>query len=693
LPDADSYDNKRRREGERQRRAARDAQDIAPLPPCLDPLGRADGDASFKTFCELNFPERFSLAWSRNHLQAIEQIEKVCSEGGLYALAMPRGSGKTTLCETAVLWATFTARRRFALLLGADRASSAKLLESIKSELERNELLLSRYPEIVYPIHQLEGITSRANGQKLHGERTLIGWKGNQIILPTVPGSPASGAVIAVRSILGAIRGLKIAGPAGQQLRPDLFLLDDPQTDASARSKKQTDSRIATITAVLRFLSGPGVRMSGLMPCTIIRRGDLAAQFLDRDQHPEWHGAITKLLDALPTRDAMDLWREYARIRDEDLRRGGDGSIATQFYAERRAAMDDGAIVTWPERFEPQQISGLQFAMDWLTARDPVASGAFWSEGQNAPIVDQQIGGAALEAELLPTRIIGLPDGRVPDWATHLTTAIDLQHNVFCFVVVAWGAGLRGHVVRYGTLPDQQTEHFAARYPPRPLVDEFPGLAVDRRIAAGLLAYAEPLRTATFAKADGSRLAIARMLLDAADGHATDAVLEFADDGQRAANTLGARGVGIGPGKRPLREWQFPDGSHVGLDWAVSKMRGRLNRHLQFDSNLWKTRVARGLTTAPDEPGAITICGDATSDRRGLFTHLLAERPDRQTSAETGRTLDVWSLVGAATENHWWDCLVMAAVAASTLGLEPGAGSTASAHPTPPPPRSRFEPL
>ena len=50
----------------------------------------------------------FYLPWSPDHLRAIEKIEQAVLNGDKFALAMPRGSGKTTLCKIAVLWAAST---------------------------------------------------------------------------------------------------------------------------------------------------------------------------------------------------------------------------------------------------------------------------------------------------------------------------------------------------------------------------------------------------------------------------------------------------------------------------------------------------------------------------------------------------------------------------------------------------------
>jgi hypothetical protein len=55
-----------------------------------------------------------------------------------------------------------------------------------------------------------------------------------------------------------------------------------------------------------------------------------------------------------------------------------------------------------------------------------------------------------------------------------------------------------------------------------------------------------------------------------------------------------------------------------------------------------------------------------------LFEHLTSEYPVR-TESSRGRVVDEWKLSGTRWENHWWDCLVGSAVAASITGVEPTA--------------------
>src|SRR5690606_26679792 len=186
------------------------------------------------------------------------------------------------------------------------------------------------FPEVCHPIRSLEGIANRCGGQLCQGERTHIGWTATEVILPTIAGSAAAGAIIKVAGITGRIRGMKFKRPDGKTVRPSLVILDDPQTDESARSLSQCANRERIIAGAVLGLAGPGKKISGIMPCTVIRPGDMADRVLDRDQHPEWNGERTRLVDAFPTNEK--LWDEYALIRADCLRAKGTIEAATEFY-------------------------------------------------------------------------------------------------------------------------------------------------------------------------------------------------------------------------------------------------------------------------------------------------------------------------------------------------------------------------
>lgn len=666
MPVVVGYGARKERERERNAKQSRSGRDIGPIPEVVDPKRKAKAKESLRVFLESYFPQRFKLAWSRDHLKVIDKIERAVLHGGLFALAMPRGSGKTTISECAMLWAVLYGFRQFGVLIGASGDSATNLIDSLKAELDTNDLLLDDFPEVCFPIRALEGITNRAPGQHCCGEPTNIGWKGKRIVLPTIKGSLASGAIIVVRSLQGAIRGLKFTRADGQSVRPDFVIPDDPQTDASARSELQCRQRSKTLATSVMGLAGPGKKITAVMPCTVIRKGDLASEYLDRNLHPEWAGDTCKLVLSFPTNE--DLWAEYMRIRDDDLRNDGDGSKATAFYKKNRKAMDAGAEVSWPERYEPGQISGIQYAMDLYLSIDPEKVAAFHSEYQNDP-QDTTVSSTRLEASAISSKVSGLDASRVPAQATIVTSMIDVQHNLLYWLVAAWGDGFTGSVLHYGTWPDQPTNYFNSRSAQRTFAGVYPGLPLAAQIQKALTDLVPALLARKFVREDGTEMRISRLLIDAADGHVTDPVCDFIRAGNHGSIVRPSRGVGIGPADKPLSEYFRKEGERHGDHWIEAKMAKRTIQHVRFDANYWKSQMAQGLAAQPGQRGCITLYGTSQTNHRLLADHATSERGDQMSSDKTGRKVEVWTLMPSKTENHFWDCLVGSAVAASTQGI------------------------
>ncbi len=225
-PDGDPYATLKDRARARNAALSLAGRDIGELPAVVDPDRKARAATDFRYFCEAYFPLTFHLAWSSDHQKVIERIEQEVLEGRLFAMAMPRGSGKSTISECACIWAVLFGHREFVCLIGSDEGHAVEMLDSIKMELDGNELLLADFPEVVYPVHCLDGIANRCSGQLYQGERTFISWTAKEIVLPTIPESKASGAIIKVGGITGRIRGMKYKRSDGQTVRPSLVILD-----------------------------------------------------------------------------------------------------------------------------------------------------------------------------------------------------------------------------------------------------------------------------------------------------------------------------------------------------------------------------------------------------------------------------------------------------------------------------------
>ena len=658
---ARSYEDRRNAERDRQAEQSLAGRDIGQLPEVVNPNRKAACERNFQLFCESYFPETYSLAWSPDHLKVIEKIETAVLRGGLFALALPRGSGKTTITESAALWSMLYGHREFVVLIGATESAALELLDSLKTELEVNERLAEDFPEVCYPVAQLEGIANRCAGQLYKGERTRITWTSNEIVLPTVEGSRASGIIVRVAGITGRIRGMKFKRSDGRSVRPSLVIIDDPQTSESAGSLEQTRKRVRVLAGDILGLAGPGQKISGIMPCTIIRPGDMADIILNRNTHPDWNGEKTRMVYRFPTN--MKLWEEYAEIRAEALRTEGNFQKATEFYLANREAMDAGAEVSWEARFNHDEVSALQHAMN-LKFQDEAA---FQSEYQNDPLPDDTADDSLLSVDEICAKINGLARRRVPLKCDRLALFVDVQKALLFYVVTAWAEDFTGAVIDYGSWPDQHRHEYSLADANPSIQTLFPKAGFEGALYAALSALTDECLGREWEREDGAVLKIERALVDANWGQSTDVVYQFCRQSSHAGVILPSHGRYVGASSKPMTEYRKQQGDRLGFNWMIPNVAGkRAIRHVIYDTNYWKSFIHARLAVPVGDKGALTLYGRIPGAHQLFAEHLTAEY--RVKTQGRGRTVDEWKLKPQSHDNHFLDCVAGCAVCGSMLG-------------------------
>ena len=658
---ARSYEDRRNAERDRQAEQSLAGRDIGPLPEVVNPGRKAACERNFQLFCESYFPETYSLAWSPDHLKVIEKIETAVLRGGLFALALPRGSGKTTITESAALWSMLYGHREFVVLIGATESAALELLDSLKTELEVNERLAEDFPEVCYPVAQLEGIANRCAGQLYKGERTRITWTSNEIVLPTVEGSRASGIIVRVAGITGRIRGMKFKRSDGRNVRPSLVVIDDPQTSESAGSLEQTRKRVRVLAGDILGLAGPGQKISGIMPCTIIRPGDMADIILNRNTHPDWNGEKTRMVYRFPSN--MKLWEEYAEIRAEALRTEGNFQKATEFYLANREAMDAGAEVSWEARFNHDEVSALQHAMN-LKFQDEAA---FQSEYQNDPLPDDTADDSLLSVDEICAKINGLARRRVPLKCDRLTMFVDVQKALLFYVVIAWAEDFTGAVIDYGSWPDQHRHEYSLADANPSIQTLFPKAGFEGALYAALSALTDECLGREWEREDGAVLKIERALVDANWGQSTDVVYQFCRQSSHAGVILPSHGRYVGASSKPMTEYRKQQGDRLGFNWMIPNVAGkRAIRHVIYDTNYWKSFIHARLAVPVGDKGSLTLYGRIPGAHQLFAEHLTAEY--RVKTQGRGRTVDEWKLKPQSHDNHFLDCVAGCAVCGSMLG-------------------------
>lgn len=638
-------------------------REIGPLPDVVDPERREACRYSLRLFIETYLKDRFPLNWCDDHLKAIERLEGCILRGDRYAFAMPRGAGKTSLCIAASIWATFYGHRRYVFLVGATDQKGEALLDGVKKACEMNDLLFEDFPAICFPVRALNRIAHRAAGQTLDGESTMIEWTSNKVSFAWIPGrSEASGALILSAGLTGsALRGPVLFLPSGEAVRPDLVLLDDPQTDESAISTTQNAYRERLIKGTVLGMAGPKKKIAVVMPCTVIAPGDLAERFLDRERNPQWQGFRTKMLYSMPTNEKW--WDNYRQVRKESLQAGHGGREATELYEREREIADEGAVAAWPERFEDGTVSAIQTAMNfWID--NPRQ---FFAEYQNEPLSDDPLNDLTeLDADTICKKLTQVSRHQVPRDCGRLTAFIDVQQQILFYAVVAWDEKYGGSVIDYGAFPEQNRAYFTAADARPTLSDTFPGMQTAAAIYAGLSALSNTLLTREYVQAEtGATLKIERLLVDAR--YETDTVCKMVRQSPFNALMHPAQGFGITAAKMPVSEWPKKTGDRRGVNWVLRAPAASRGRVVQVDTNLWKSFTRERLAAPMGATGCLMLFGNRQSDHQLFSEHMTAEY--RTITSGRGRTLEEWAPRPGRKENHWWDCVVGCAVAASVQGL------------------------
>jgi phage terminase large subunit GpA-like protein len=269
-------------------------------------------------------------------------------------------------------------------------------------------------------------------------------------------------------------------------------------------------------------------------------------------------------------------------------------------------------------------------------------------------------------ADQIAAKTSGRRRGEVPLGANHLTMFIDVHDRLLYWMVAAWEDDFTGHIVDYGAYPDQRRQYFTLRDARATLARAAPGTGKEGAIQAGLKALADVHLVHEWKRDDGAVMQVGRCLIDA--GYVPDTVYLSIRRSGRAAVLMPSKGVGVGASSKAFAEYKRRKGDLYGHYWRVPAVHGtRELRTVHIDTNYWKSFVHARLAVALGDRGCLSLFGAKAEEHRLLSEHLAAEY--RVRTEARGRTVDEWKLKASAVDNHWLDCLVGCAAAASMLGV------------------------
>ncbi len=349
--------------------------------------------------------------------------------------------------------------------------------------------------------------------------------------------------------------------------------------------------------------------------------------------------------------------------RDPELKYTQEMVDVERLYDEAISALVDGLrdVGDVVLRGQHQNGQGRQ-----LRTRPDVATDLVSVDVRHHDVQENEIGALLLQdvERLLPTRC---------------------QGKALFYAVTAWEDDFTGYVIDYGTYPDQRRGYFTLRDITRTLGRAAPGAGLEGAIYAGLEKLTGDYLSREWRRDDGAVLKIERCLIDANWGTSTDVVYQFCRQSAHATVLLPSHGRFVGASSIPFSEYKRKRGDRVGLNWRIPNVAGRRAvRHVVFDANYWKSFVHARLAVPMGDKGCLSLFGRKPAEHQLFAEHVTAEY--RVRTEARGRVVDEWKLRAGNPDNHWLDCLVGCAVAASIQGaILPGTDAKA------PPRRERMK--
>lgn len=627
-------------------------RDIAPIPCVVDSNRRNQCRYDLRRFLSTYYARKFNVPFCDLHLLYIGKLQDVIFNGGNLAIAMPRGIGKTAIEKGACVWATVYGHKRFVIIVTATKSESIDFLDDVRSSL-CSALIREDFPEISYPLEKLGRSALLARGQMCYGQPTNVIWQSNKIVLPNIKGSWAAGSILYSTSMSSAVRGKSLELPTGENVRPDLLLIDDPQKDADAINPKRVEKLEDNVKKALKGLFEDGHTGTIVITGTCMEPGDFMDRVLDHNIYPTYRGIKTSMIPKMP--DRMDIWLgPYA-----DLWRN-DPNDANRFYQEHRDEMDAGSIVDWPERYDPNhEISRLQRGMNLLLEDED----SFWSERQNEPRGKKK-DSIVVDPKTIRSRLNGYDRYVVPVGADTLTAFLDVHADVLYFVVCAFRDDRTGFIIDYGTFPEQRRDYFfKGDSGNETLKQAFPGMESEGAIQEGVLASIRQILGETYLSEEGHACNIAKLMIDA--GYKRTQV-ENAIRLSESPIPVPSKGRGIKSGSKPISEYRREFGDKIGHFWILQHTKGRSYKTTFFDTNYWKSEVHNAFALGVGDIASLSLWGNRSERHRMFSEHLYAENVVLTKSGD--REVYEWQQI-PGRDNHLFDGVVGCLVAASILGI------------------------
>jgi len=463
---AEQADKVRAADAIRKREMRSSGRDI-PARIVQNPRRRRACEKDDQKFLRTYFPDVFYAPFTSAQKQFIEDCGRAIRYGTSKAMAMPRGSGKSTILKYLQLKYALYRQLKFPLILAATTTKGEQILRDIKAKLRTitNKKLHEDFPFETSICRYIAPAPSRARSVTWGGLPVRVEWGPQHVVLPSLPDGRGKYATVKyglpknetelgpVLMCLGfssdSLQGLNI-----YDRRPDFVMLDDLDSrDSLAAEQGLIAGKIEDcIDKTVAGLGGPNKRLGKVFICTITSRRSAAYQYTDRDEKPSWDGQRVPRIIKWP--DRLDLWETYIELRRNRQPHDKHAREARDFLRERFDKMHAGCEMSSGHDYntdllddkQPEHLSALQKCYDYIADN---GMDSFLTEHQNDPPAD-----AEQPLILTPDHIMyqcgsGLKRQEIPDDATGIVCGVDIRKAGLEYTTTAWNSEAAGSIVDY----------------------------------------------------------------------------------------------------------------------------------------------------------------------------------------------------------------------------------------------------
>jgi phage terminase large subunit GpA-like protein len=325
--------------------------------------------------------------------------------------------------------------------------------------------------------------------------------------------------------------------------------------------------------------------------------------------------------------------------------------------------MDKGAIVDNETDYDNRVVSSrLEWAMRLMIENEE----SFWSEQQNKPRGVRKAS-VFVDAVTIRNKLNGYERGIVPIEAQHLTAFIDVHDNLLYWVIVAWADDFTGYIIDYGTYPEQIKTYFSKENKNNiTLQKKYKGLKRLGCIRIGVEELVKELLSREFQVINKTTIYLERIMIDT--GYEFRPV-EMAMARIRSPLVTPTKGFGIMARDKPMDEYPDRPGEVRGFHWLFTKIGDkRRYKALKIDTNFWKTDIHDSLGLSLGDRGGLSLWGLEPDVHQMFSEHLTSEDVVLVKAREN--EIYEWTQKNSGGDNHFFDCIVGCAVAASFIGIK-----------------------